>query len=230
MMKKTVLFTLLSACACSMSSCGTSQNAYLGAANALLGQGNTTTTTPTESEQEPPQGGSFLENLLGNVLNGSKKLTEKSIVGTWNYTGAECVFQSENLLAQVGGELASSKLESEVNEKLALIGIKPGACSYTFNEDKTYTANLGGRTIQGTYKFDVEKKTLQMTYLAGLATSTTRVAMKNGKLSLLYESTKLMKLVKGIAALSNRQSLKAADKLLDQYQGMYIGMQLEKDK
>ena len=179
-----------------MSSCGTSQNAYLGAANALLGQGNTTTTTPTESEQEPPQGGSFLENLL----------------------------------AQVGGELASSKLESEVNEKLALIGIKPGACSYTFNEDKTYTANLGGRTIQGTYKFDVEKKTLQMTYLAGLATSTTRVAMKNGKLSLLYESTKLMKLVKGIAALSNRQSLKAAGKLLDQYQGMYIGMQLEKDK
>ena len=69
-----------------------------------------------------------------------------------------------------------------------------------------------------------------MTYLAGLATSTTRVAMKNGKLSLLYESTKLMKLVKGIAALSNRQSLKAAGKLLDQYQGMYIGMQLEKDK
>ena len=54
--------------------------------------------------------------------------------------------------------------------------------------------------------------------------------MKNGKLSLLYESTKLMKLVKGIAALSNRQSLKAAGKLLDQYQGMYIGMQLEKDK
>ena len=67
-----------------------------------------------------------------------------------------------------------------------------------------------------------------MTYLGGLATMTPRVAMTNGKLSLLLESDKLLTLVKGVSALSKSTSASAVSSILSNYKGMYIGMKLSK--
>lgn len=172
-------------------------------------------------------GASLLGNLLSGVLGGST-LSESSIVGTWNYTGADCVFESENLLAKAGGAVAASKVESEVNDNLAKVGIKKGACSFTFNKDNTYTANLGGRTIQGNYTLDTKNKKIKMTYLGGLASMTPHVAMNNGKLSLLIESSKMLTLIKGASALSKSTTASTISTVLSQYNGMYIGMQLSK--
>lgn len=138
------------------------------------------------------------------------------------------MFESENLLAQAGGAVASKKLEEQLNTHLAKIGVKQGACSFTFNEDKTYTAIIGGRTITGNYTLDVKNKTLKMTYLAGLGSMTPKVVVKNGKLSLLFESDKLLGIVKKVAAIGNSTTLKAMSALLSNYEGMYIGIQLEK--
>lgn len=120
-------------------SCGTTA----GITNSNSSSSSNTTSSAIEA------GASLLGNLLSGVLGGST-LSEKSIVGTWNYTGADCVFESENLLAKAGGAVAASKVKSEVNDNLAKVGIKKGACSFTFNKDNTYTANLGGRTIKAT--------------------------------------------------------------------------------
>lgn len=67
-----------------------------------------------------------------------------------------------------------------------------------------------------------------MTYLAGLGSMTPQVVMKNGKLSLLFESDKLLGIVKKVAAIGNSTTLKAMSALLSNYEGMYIGIQLEK--
>ena len=138
------------------------------------------------------------------------------------------MFESENLLAKAGGAVAAQKVENELNTQLAKVGIKSGACTFTFNSDNTYTAKLGTRTIQGQYTLDTKNKKLKMTYLGGLATMTPRVAMTNGKLSLLLESDKLLTLVKGVSALSRSTSASAVSSILSNYKGMYIGMKLSK--
>lgn len=226
-MKKITLSLALLAGSLVLTGCGsTGSSIASGIGQALIN--NAVNNGSNQTQKTVETGASVLENLLGSVLGSSSALTEKDLTGTWNYTGADCVFESENLLAKAGGAVAASKIESELNTQLAKVGIKQGTCSFTFNQDKTYSAKIGGRTIQGQYTLDTKNKTLTMTYLGGLAKMTPHIAKTNGKLSMMIESKKLLTLVKGISAVSNSSSLKAASSLLDNYDGMYVGMQLSK--
>ena len=228
-MTKYSFLSAIAACGFLLTSCGTSSNVLQNVGQALAGGMNQNGNTVVENNQQ--QGfdtESLLGNLLGNLLGSGTTLTEKSLLGTWNYTSSDCVFESENLLAQAGGAVASKKLEEQLNTHLAKIGVKQGACSFTFNEDKTYTAIIGGRTITGNYTLDVKNKTLKMTYLAGLGSMTPKVVVKNGKLSLLFESDKLLGIVKKVAAIGNSTTLKAMSALVSNNERMYIGNQHEK--
>lgn len=223
-MKKLSVSLALVAGAMMLTSCGTTGGSIAqGVGSAILNGSNTNSSASTAASTASALGG-----LLSNILGASTKLSESSIVGSWNYTGADCVFESENLLAKAGGAVAASKIESEINSSLSKVGIKQGSCSFTFNSDKTYTANLGGRTISGTYSLDATNKKIKMTYLAGLASMTPRVSMQGGKLCLLMESSKLLTLMKGVSALSKSSTAGAISSILGNYNGMYVGMQLSK--
>ncbi len=221
-MKKNAFYPALLAGALLLTGCGTTGSNVLSGLSQLQ---NANTSTGTSNSTS---GSSLLGSLLSGVLNGSAGLSQNSLVGTWKYTGTDCVFESENLLAKAGGALAAKKIESEINTQLAKIGIKEGSCSFTFNKDNTYSATIGGRTLQGNYTLDTENKTLNMTYLAGLGKTNAHVSMTGGKLSILFEGDKLLSLVKGISALSNSSSIKTVSSVLDNYNGLYIGMQMSK--
>lgn len=230
MKKITSSIALLALAGLSLTSCGTTGQSVLGnvgsalVQNALTGNGTTGQTTTNVAEE----GTSLLGNLLSGILGQSATLSQSSLIGTWTYTGSDCVFESENLLAKAGGAVAANKLESQVNTQLAKIGIKEGSCTFTFNKDNTYTATIGGRTISGTYALDSKAKTIRLTYLAGLGTMTCHVAKTGNTLSLLMESSKLLTLAKAVSALSNSSSLKLASSLLSNYDGLYVGLKLKK--
>lgn len=226
-MKKLTISLSLIAGMMTITSCGTSGGTVaqgIGAAilNNAVNGGTTSNSSSTTSTVDG------LSNILGTLLGSSASLSQSSIVGTWNYTGSDCVFESENLLAKAGGAIAANKVETELNSQLSKVGIKQGACSFTFNKDNTYSAKLGSRTIQGQYTLDTKNKTIKMTYLGGLANMTPHVAMTGGKLSLLIESDKLLTLVKGVSALSKSSSASAVSSILSNYKGMYVGMKLSK--
>lgn len=223
-MKKYSIALAFLAGALTLSSCGTTGS--LGQStnnNSTLGSANNGSTTGNILSEA-----STIGSILGNILSGSSKLSQSDLVGTWNYTGSDCVFKSENLLAKAGGAVAANKVKSELNTQLAKFGIKEGACSFTFNNDNTYSAKIGNRTIQGNYTLDTANKTVKMTYLGGLASMTPHVAKTGGKLSLLIESDKVLSLVKGVSALSKSTSMSAINSILSNYDGLYIGMQLSK--
>ena len=209
-------------------SCGTTSNGNLaqGVGSAILNDVvNNGSNSSTSSTNETT---SLLGSLLSGVLGSSSTVSQSDFIGTWNYKGADCVFESENLLAKAGGAVAANKIESEINTQLSKIGIKQGYCSFTFNKDNTYTANIGGRTIQGTYSLDSKNKKIKMTYLAGLASMSPHVAKQNGNLSLLIESDKLLTLMKAASVLAKGTSLSAVNSILNNYKGLYVGMQLSK--
>lgn len=172
--------------------------------------------------------GTTLGNILDQLLSKSSTLTQDELVGTWKYQSPDCVFESENLLAQAGGKVAAQRIEGQLTTHLAKVGIKQGYCSFTFNKDNTYSAVIGGRAINGNYTFDAKNKIIKMTYLGGLGSMTPKV-VKNGKsISLLYESDKLMKLVSTMSKLSGSATIKTLNALLGNYDGLYIGMKLQK--
>lgn len=226
-MKKTTLSLAFMAGLITLSSCTTSNGSISqGVGSAILNSAiNGATSNATNTATTAVNG---LSNILGSILGSSATLSQKNIEGTWNYTGSDCVFESENLLAKAGGAVAANKVENELNTQLSKFGIKKGACTFTFNGDNTYSAKLGSRTIQGQYTLDTKNKKIKMTYLGGLATMTPRIAMTNGKLSLLLESDKMLKLMKGVSALSKNSSISAVSSILSNYNGMYIGMKLSK--
>ena len=167
----------------------------------------------------------MLGGLLGDLL-GTNTVSQANIQGTWNYVGPDCVFESENFLAKAGGEVVAQKVESQISGALSKIGVTAGKCSFTFNADNTYTANIGGRAISGQYTLDTTNSTMTMTYLAGLGKLTPKVSLNAGKLSLLFESDKLLSLANTLTSLKGGNN--ALSSIVSSYQGMYIGLQMTK--
>jgi hypothetical protein len=190
-------------------------------------------TTPTTAPA-PASGGessglaSLLGNVLGAVLGASNKLTEADLVGTWNYVSVDCVFESENFLMKAGGEMASTQIETKLNETFSKFGVVPGACSFTFNADKTYSAQISALPMGGEYALDADSKKLTMTYLAGVGTMTPNIVKTGNKISLLYEADKLLAIAQKLAAMSGNTSLQALADLASQYDGLMIGIELQK--
>lgn len=213
-----------------LSSCGTTGGSVAQGVGQVLmnGELNGSSSSSSSSSGSASSTNSVLGSLLGGLLSSSSTLSQSDLVGTWSYSGSNCVFESENLLAKAGGAIAANKIESELNTQLAKVGIKEGACSFTFNKDNTYTATIGGRTLQGSYTLDTKNKKIKMTYLAGLASMTPRITKQGNKINLLIESSKLLMLMKGASVLAKGTSLSGISSILNNYEGMYIGLQLKK--
>ena len=207
------------------------------AGTSLLGgmAGGTAASTPAASTNNATASGSesgglasLIGNVLGTVLGASNKLTEADLEGTWNFQGVDCVFESENLLMKAGGEVASNQIETKLNETFSKFGIVPGACSFTFNSDKTYTATIAGYAISGQYALDAENKKLTMTYLAGIASMNPHIVKTGNKISLLYDADKLLAVAQKLAAMSNNSTMQTLSSLASSYDGMMVGIELQK--
>lgn len=219
-----------------LSGCGAAGTSLMGGLyGGNMAQGSTTesvtsTTTTSASTTASESGGlaSLLGNVLGAVLGASNKLTEADLVGTWNFQSVDCVFETENFLMKAGGEVAAAQIETKLNETFSKFGVVPGACNFTFNNDNTYSAQISALPISGQYVLDADNKKLTMTYLAGLGTMTPNIVKNGNKISLLYEADKLLAIAQKFAAMSGNTSLQALADLASQYDGLMIGLELQK--
>lgn len=177
---------------------------------------------------------SILSGVANAITEGKgSDLASWSIEGTWNYTGPDCKFTSDNLLAKAGGEVASKKVEEKMTGILEKLGFTEG-CSYTFNSDGTYTSTVKGRTTSGTYTYDSETKELQLKTKLELKFNAivSQNVLAPKKMSLLFKADKVMSLMQTIgSALSSNSSnsvVSTANSLLDEYDGLQLGFALEK--
>lgn len=170
--------------------------------------------------------GGVVTGLLGAILNSFTTVDERTIVGTWNFKGSAFVFESENALANLGSEAVAQQVETTVDQYLAKYNIKEGVCSITFNADGSYVLVTGERFVEGTYELNVETKELTMTF--GMFKTTTFLVYDAGTINLLYQSDGLLKMMKSIGAKGGSSAFVLLSKLLDQYDGMRIGMAFTK--
>ena len=200
-----------------LSSCGTPSLGTQG--TGLLSGANAGTTGGAASA---------LGSVLTNLLGGSSAVTASDLQGTWTYRKADCVFETQNLLLKAGGEMAATKIESQLESQLGRVGITPGACSFTFNSDGTYVATIGQYNLTGNYTLNTKSNTLTMTYLAGIGRISPKVVKTGASISLLFEGDKLLSMVQKVGKLSSNSTVSSLSTLINSYDGMLVGMQLSK--
>lgn len=175
-------------------------------------------------------GAQDLKSILSGVAKavvGNKATTTSSIIGTWTYSGPECQFESENLLAKAGGEMAAK----EVEEKMIAVYNKVGMNNirYTFNEDGTYSYQMKKRTVTGSYVFDDAAKTITMTGKLGLKT-VAYVTVTGNDMSMVFKADKLMSILKTITGAASKVNSTAAtiNSVAEAYDGLMLGFELKK--
>lgn len=178
--------------------------------------------------------GSDLKSILSGVANAvANKVTGESasLTGTWAYV-SDRKFESDNLLAKAGGEVAAKQVEDKMSGVLEKLGFKEGT-TYTFNADSTYTSVVGGKTVSGTYAYNADTKELTMKTRLGLkVNATVSKGLTGDTMSLLFKADKLMSLAQtitgAVASKSSNSAVSTASSLLSQYDGLQLGVQLKK--
>ena len=175
-------------------------------------------------------GAQDLKSILSGVAKavvGNKATTASSIIGTWTYSGPECQFESENLLAKAGGEMAAK----EVEEKMIAVynNVSMTNIPYTFNEDGTYSYQMKKRTVTGSYVFDDAAKTITMTGKLGLKT-VAYVTVTGNDMSMVFKADKLMSILKTITGAASKVNSTAAtiNSVAEAYDGLMLGFELKK--
>ena len=203
--------------AASTSATGNSGSAIAGILGAVLG-GN--------SNSSSSAGSSIINGILNNVIGSGTFSKQDLCAHTWKYSKPGCAFTSENLLAKAGGEIAANKVEEKLGEYYSKFGFSGSNTYFTFKTDGTFAAKIDGKSWQGNYTFDEKTHAIQMKGLllsmSGYATKTT-----NG-ISLLFDQTKLLNLIKTMGALKGSSTLSAIGTIANNYDGMRVGFEMTK--
>ena len=182
-----------------------------------------------------------LNDILGKVANNSTvneivekvtgvNLSKGDIKGTWNYTGSAVKLESEDILKTAAAGAAATQIEKKLDEYLKKAGLKTGTFSFTFNEDNTFYTIVKGKNFNGTYTLSEDGKTLNLKYGKTLgSTGITATAQINAStFELLFKADKLLDLIGKLTANTNNTTLKTIGTLAGQYDGLKIGLELQK--
>ena len=168
-----------------------------------------------------------VSGLLGSILNAFTTVNQQTLIGTWDFKGSAFVFESENALATLGSDAIASQVEAKVDKYLAKLNIKEGTCTITFNEDNTCIFTAGKRSLNGTYEYNADTKELALNFGA-LIKTTAHLVYDAGTINIVYQSDGLLRILKAIGSMSSNSTLALLNTLLDQYNGLRIGMAFTK--
>ena len=177
-------------------------------------------------------------------------LTEKAIIGTWNYSqpGVK-LSSSENALSDITGSALTTTVQQKIAPYYEKVGIKPGVCKFVINEDGTFSSTFGQRTFSGTYTFDPKTNALSLKYGVAKAPATEEAtegaeataatpslfnlgaipayAYLNGeKLQIVFPMDKLLNVVTTLG--SSVESLSIVTELLKNYDSVKVGFEFSK--
>ena len=170
--------------------------------------------------------GSIISGLLNNVIGSGTFSKADLCAHTWKYSKPGCAFTSENLLAKAGGEIAANKVEEKLSTYYNKFGFNSSNTQFTFTTDGNFSAQIDGKSWQGTYTFDEKTHAI---HLKGLLLSASGYATKttNG-ISLLFDQKKLLNLIKMLSTFKGSSTLSAVGSIANSYDGMRVGFEMTK--
>jgi len=169
--------------------------------------------------------GQSIKGLTKSAIN---HLSSLDITGTWKYTGAAVEFESDNLLKKAGGKAASATLEKKVDSQLSKLGFETGVTTFTFSSDSTFTNTTGSKTLSGKYTYDNSTKYITLKYASHIPLKA-KLSGSGSKISLLFEANGFLSFATFIGSHSGISVVKSLTSVLNSYDGMMVGMELQKE-
>ena len=148
------------------------------------------------------------------------KLTEMAIIGTWTYSSPAVKLEGGDLLADAGGAVLSSTIESKLSTIYQKVGIKPGMCTITFGNDGTFSMPVKSKTVNGTYVFNASTHEITLT-IGKVGSFTGKAYISGTNLQLVFPVDKFV----GFAATlgSKISALSSVTALLEKYKNANLG-------
>lgn len=172
---------------------------------------------------------SGLAGLLGKITD---ILKPTDITGVWEYSGPAVNFKSENLLMQAGGAAASATIKSKIEPYYQKAGLDKTVL--TIEKDSTFVmqfkkGQLKGNIVSGEDgKMIFEFKAFGKINIGKMDASVSK--LQGNKLQLTFDVSKLMKIVNAVASISGSSTVQGLNKLLQSYDGLEAGFELNKTK
>lgn len=157
------------------------------------------------------------------------QLTAKGLIASWNYTRPGVKLGSSDLANELGGAALESTVASKLEKAYQLAGIKPGACSFTFDEESNFTFRIGSRELKGTYEFDAPTHALTLHFGSSsskLGTFSGQAYLSGSELQIVFPADKLVKLATALG--SKISSLSTATELLKKYDNVCLGFAFDR--
>ena len=170
--------------------------------------------------------GSSLLSALTTIFDNSKVATADKLVGSWEYTEPAVVFESSNALKNIGGKVASAAVEKKLQKQLEKFGIKKGKMKMTFDKNGNFTQTIGTKNLSGT--FTTSGKNVVLTYTGGIKQLVGTTQLDGNSLLIVMDASKLLKYAGTIGSLTGSSTLSTLSSLLGSYDGMEVGLKLEK--
>lgn len=164
---------------------------------------------------------------IGNVVDGlltKSDITVAQMAGNWTATGAAVTFQSDNALKKAGGAVAASTIESKLDpyyEKYGLTGSQ-----LTISADGSFVLKVKGISLKGT----IEKRSdgnfdFSFTPFGSIKLGTIKAYVEKplSGLNVMFDATKLKKIMSTVAGFTGNSLATTAASLLDSYEGLCVG-------
>ena len=170
---------------------------------------------------------SVVENVVENVAGVAIPV---DITGTWTYSGTAVKFESEDLLKSAAASVAATQVENKLDEYVSKVGLKAGTFSFTFSEENKFTIKALGKSFNGTYTLSEDYKTVSLQFSSVFSSRpfVANVSVTGTQLDLLFTADRLLELLGKLTENSTNTILKSVGTIVNQYDGMKIGLELQK--
>lgn len=157
------------------------------------------------------------------------KLTAMTMIGTWQYNQPGIKLSSKDTVSELAAAAATSTIQAQLDTYYQKVGIRPGTCSFTFNQDGTFSSTFGRKSANGHYTFDPETSMLSLQYESGLLKLGTIPAyayMNGTDLQIVFPVDKLVGLLVSLGSKSTK--LAPITSLLQKYDSIKLGFEFSK--
>lgn len=179
-------------------------------------------------------------DLLGGLLGGSsssqteQKVAEtypESLLGTWRYSAPAVVFTGDDIIAKLGGSVASSTIKEQMSAYYTKAGVTPQTCTVQFRRNGKFVAKASQHEIEGRYSYNASSGALSVTATLddlGTRTFIGKVTGNGDAISITFESSKVVSIAREIPSVSNDSRMMSLIGMVEQYKGLYLGAELAK--
>lgn len=164
---------------------------------------------------------------LGKVLEGvfsSSDIEVKDLAGQWTVEGSAVALRSDNLLEKAGGAAIAATVENKIDPYFNQLGLKGAVLTIQTDgafELKSSRIAIGGtitKNSDGTFSTKLSKGKLP------LGTLTTYIEKTSQTLDVMFDASKLQKVLATLSSVTGNSTLNLANSVLSAYDGILIGL------